>query len=208
MDGTVSPQRYVLELARRTGQEEALSKLLDNRDVDASTRSERIAELFRFVPRQHFEEVARELPLREGVIDWVNAMRRAGFMVGIVSDSYYVAAEVVRRRIFADFALAHVLQFDADFCTGRLHLNRAFLPLDVDGAPCKSHVVARFRADAQSPPVEQIWAMGDNRNDLQMLRAADRAFVIEPKLPTLAQESAALEVRSFAELFAQIPGPV
>jgi glucosyl-3-phosphoglycerate synthase len=58
---------------------------------DAATRSERIAALFKFVHRQQFERVAQAMPIRPGVIECVNRMRRAGFMVGVVSDSYFVA---------------------------------------------------------------------------------------------------------------------
>jgi hypothetical protein len=31
--------------------------------------------------------------------------------VGVISNHYFAGTEIVRKRIFADFALAHVLQF-------------------------------------------------------------------------------------------------
>ena len=91
-----------------------------------------VAALFKFVHRQQFERVAHALPIRPGVITCVNRLRRAGFMVGVVSDSYFVAAEILRRRIFADFALAHTLQFQSDVCGGTVRLNPAFLPRETD----------------------------------------------------------------------------
>lgn len=192
MDGTITPQRYVVELARATGHAAALAALMDGEDDDA-TRSARIAALFRFVHRQQFERVAHALPIRPGVIAGVNRLRRAGFMVGVVSDSYFVAAEIMRRRVFADFALAHTLQFDGDVCNGTLHANAAFAPLRPSrGAPhCKSNVVRRLRQDEAEPKIETIWAVGDNANDLAMLREADRAFVIEPNVASLAKEAGA-----------------
>jgi phosphoserine phosphatase len=199
MDGTVTPARYMVELARATGLEPALMQLLDQPGDDAATRSERIAALFRFVHRQQFERVAHALPIRPGVVDCVNRMRRAGFMVGLVSDSWFVAAEIVRRRVFADFALAHTLQFDGDVCSGALYLNPAFSPGGPDGNAglCKSHALRRFREDTASPRVEEIWAVGDNLNDLETLRQADRAYVIESKSPRLARESDAVRIASF-----------
>lgn len=205
MDGTVTPARFVFELARRTGHEEALLALLDRNEDDAVTRSHRIAELFRFVHRQQFEHVARSLPLRQGVVAWVNRMRRAGFMVGIVSDSYYVAAEVLRRRVFADFALAHTIQFRNEVCSGDLRLNQAFVAPDNAGmkSMCKSHVLRRLRADPAQPdwaPFATTWAVGDNLNDLELLRAADRAFIVEPKSPRLRNLPGVTEVVDFEEL--------
>lgn len=204
MDGTITPQRFVIELARATGNQAALEGLLDGQD-DAATRSQRIAALFRFVHRQQFERVAHAMPLRPGVIEWVNRMRRAGFMVGVVSDSWFVAAEILRRRVFADFALAHTLQFDADICTGELRLNPAFLSGDEKGLadPCKGQVVRRFREEA--PELESVWAVGDHLNDLAMLQQADRAFVIEPKSPRLVRESDARRIDGFPSLMAEVP---
>lgn len=205
MDGTITPDRYVVELARATGHEDALSQLLDS-DDDTVTRSERIAALFKFVHRRQFERVAHALPIRPGVIACVNQLRRAGFMVGLVSDSYFIAAEILRRRIFADFALAHTLQFDGDVCRGELHLNTAFSPLvpGRDAVASKGHVVRRLRQDATCPPLQTIWAVGDNLNDLDMLCEADRAFVIEPKAPHLARDADAIRLSSFDELLGHV----
>ena len=208
MDGTVTPGRFVLELALATGREAEIASLLDNPTDDAMTRSERIAELFRFVHRTEFERVAHALPLRPGAVEFVNRMRRAGFMVGLVSDSWFVAAEIVRRRLFADFALAHTLQFRSEVCTGSVKLNTAFLLGNgEEGLPvCKSRVVRRLRDDRNSPRVSEVWAVGDNLNDLGLLREADRAFVIDPKSPRLlASLPNAVAVDSFEALIALAP---
>jgi phosphoserine phosphatase len=211
MDGTITAERYVVQLARAANVERELAGLLDQATaeggaVDAATRSSRIAALFRFVHRHQFERVAHALPLREGVIETVNALRRAGFMVGVVSDSWFVGAEIVRRRVFADFALAHTVQFDGDVCTGGIHLNPAFQPSTAGGQPplCKGHVVRRFREDSSEPPLEMVWAVGDNLNDIGMLAEADRAFVIEPKSPRVARETEACELGAFPELLREL----
>ncbi|OAH99987.1 hypothetical protein A1353_19910 [Methylomonas methanica] len=202
MDGTITMSRFAVELARNTGNEAALMQLLDTPDDDAITRSERIAGLFRFVHKQQFEQVARALEIRPGVIEFVNRARRAGFMVGVVSDSYFVAAEIMRRRIFADFALAHTLTFEGNVCNGQLQINSAFLPEDDNVARlvCKSNVLRCFLTDKSSPPVELIWAVGDNLNDLEMLRLADKAFVIEPKSPRLLDVPDITLIQQFTDL--------
>lgn len=207
MDGTITPDRYVMELARATGREDALRDLLLGAD-DAATRSERIAALFRFVHREQFERVAHGLALRADVIEWVNRMRRAGFMVGVVSDGFFLATEILRRRVFADFALAHALKFDNDVCTGELLVNAAFTAQSPSGgtALCKSHVIRRFRDAAATEPLDEVWAVGDSDSDLEMLRLADRAFVMGARDPGLVADSRAVAIESFAELLALVPG--
>jgi phosphoserine phosphatase len=201
MDGTLTEQRFVSELARATGHEAALAALLDRGD-DAATRSQAIASLFRFVHRRHFEAVAQSLTLRPGAVAWVNLLRRQGFMVGVVSDSYFVAADVLRRRVFADFALAHTLHFQGEVCSGELRLNPAFEASDGSEAD-KGWVVRRFRQarDAQGGPAfDEIWAVGDHLNDLPMLAAADAAFVVSPKATALRQLQGAVVVDGFEAL--------
>jgi phosphoserine phosphatase len=65
-------------------------------------------------------------------------------------------------------------------------------------------VIQRFRRDTGEPPLQVIWAVGDNLNDLEMLREADRAFVIEPKTATLARDADAKRLESFDELTREV----
>ncbi|MDP2008312.1 MAG: glycosyltransferase [Rubrivivax sp.] len=209
-DGTLTTSRFAVELARATGQEQALAALLDSPGDDTAARSDRIAALFRFVHKQQFERVARAAPIRPGVIEFINRMRRHGFMVGVLSDSYFIAADVMRRRVFADFALAHTLQFDGDVCTGQVRLNPAFLRAEggEGEAVCKSHVLRRFRAERSGEPLLECWAVGDNRNDLGLLRLADKAFVIEPKAAALKREPGVRVIDGFDELLPLVPAPL
>ncbi len=221
MEGCVTPTRFDLELARATGHAPALRTLLAGRGSNGSTagtlhnnndaQQERIAALFRFVHRSSFEEVARMIEVRPGVLEFVKQMRRAGFMVGLLSDSYFIAADIVRRRIYADFALAPLMQFDADVCTGQWRANPAFQPRDHGGATakssCKSEVLCRFREDSNPPPLQICWAVGDAVADLELLRGADRAFVLDAKAPGRVHASGFHAVASFGDLLALVPAP-
>lgn len=191
MDGTITTERFVSELAKATGKTEQLMALLDSENVDAATRSQDIAALFRFVHKSRFEQVARAIPIREDVIAVVNALRRRGYKVGVVSDSYFVAAEIVRRRIFADFALAHTLSFDAGVCQGSLLVNRAFYHVDgcAEHECCKSNVLRYIFEQEPALQKANVVAVGDNLNDVCLLKLAQRAFTIEPKHPALSDAS-------------------
>lgn len=208
MDGTVTQSRYAVELARVTGHESALMQMLDGHGDDAATRSENIAKLFQYVHKKKFEQVARGLVIRPGVIEFVNQMRRRGFMVGVVSDSYFVAADIVRRRIFADFAMAHTISFDNDVCTGQMRINPAFFQnsrTTTTAAICKSNVLRQFLTDPNPPAINLTWVVGDNINDLELMRLADRAFAIDPKSPALTTEPGITPIASFDELLALLP---
>ena len=98
----------------------------------------------------------------------------------------------------ADFAPAHLLQFDNEACTGALLLNPAFMPIPVD----TSHP----GPDEAAPGVLACRAVGDDVNDLGLLlQAADRACAMTPRSPRLTQVPGLTVVASCADLLAQVP---
>jgi glucosyl-3-phosphoglycerate synthase len=224
MDGTVTTTRFVADLARATGQEEALAQLQQNLDFQndiKETQNEKIANLFRFVHMKKFDEVARSMEIRPGAIEFVNQMRRLGFMVGVVCDSYFVAADIIRRRIFADFAMAHTIQFDGEVCNGQLNINPAFINANGGGFGfpgryatgiqhknrqiCKSNVLRCFLADSATPPLNLTWVVGDDQDDSELMQLADQAFVIDANQPSLLDEPGVTRVASFANLLPYMP---
>ena len=230
MECTVTDAQFVVELARATGQHEALKLLYSDSSFindDKRVKKEKIANLFRFVHMKKFDEVARQMKIRSGAIKFVNKMRREGFMVGLLSDSYFVAADIIRRRIFADFAMAHTIQFDGEVCNGQLNINPAYLSASDGGfgfperypdsqndkndlttrkpMVSKSHVLRCFLADTTSPPISLTWVVGADQDDLELMRMADRAFAIGSISPDLQKEPHITRVATFEKLLTYIP---
>ncbi len=202
MDGVVSTSSYVHELAIATGRGARLSELLQTPEPDVAQRIQSIAQLFRFVHRHEFEAAAHALDLRPQVIETVNALRRLGYKVGVVSDGYFVAAEIVRRRIFADFALANTMQFDSDVCQGEVRLNRAWLHASgcATHPQCSSNLLPHLRDGERDVALRHVLAIGSGAHDHCLLRAADYAFVIEPRSEALLRDPGVIELRSIDEL--------
>jgi glucosyl-3-phosphoglycerate synthase len=177
MDGLLTPSRFIVELAKITGRESELVRILNlNRD-DPRLQQQNIAGLFRFVHKEQFERVARSLEIRPEAIEFVNVMRRRGFMVGVISDSYFVPTDIVRRRVFADFALSHGLQFEADVCNGRLNTNEL--------AFTKSGLIDCFKDPQLIKPMRNIWVLGNSPDYQSLMRLSDQGFVLDPKATQL-----------------------
>jgi glucosyl-3-phosphoglycerate synthase len=180
MDGTLLRGRFIVELAKHCGKEAELARWLDNHQVCSHERSARIAAIFEGVDKAAFEKVAREIPLAPGAVETVVALRRLGFTVGIVTDSYRIAAEIVRRRVFADFSVANLVRFRDGRASGICTISP--LLSHPDGCPhhqyCKQNVVLHLR---ERFGLDQVLAIGDGLNDICMLRAADLSIAFEPK---------------------------
>jgi phosphoserine phosphatase len=184
MDGVLLRGRFIVGLARRTNRCADLARLLDRFDLDASERTRRIASLFTGVPREVFEHIARDMPLMPGASETVVGLRKSGFRVGVVTDSYRVAAEMVRRRVFADFSIAHVMKFRRERATGEVTLSPAMShPRGCTRHEhCKANVLRHLTERTGIGP-EQVLAVGDGENDICLLEAAGTSVAFQPKSP-------------------------
>jgi phosphoserine phosphatase len=184
MDGTLLDGRFVVALAKRANRMGSLTELLDNDAILPDDRTKQIARLFRGVPREVFEEAARSVPLIPGAAETVIGLRRMGYRVGIVTDSYRIAAETIRRRIFADFSIAHLMRFRQGKASGEVTLSRAM----AHPHGCPQHTICKANAalhliDNLGINASQVLAIGDGDNDVCLLRNAGTSIAFQPKTP-------------------------
>jgi glucosyl-3-phosphoglycerate synthase len=188
MDGTLLRARSVVAVAERTGRMQALRRYLDNSALTAMERTEWIADCLKGVSRQVFVDIARSLPLSVGAVETVIALRKRGYRVGIVSDSYRIITEVVRRRVFADFSVSNLLRFRQGRATGEITVSPIFL--HDSGCPehelCKWNVLMHLE-EKLSISSENVLAVGDSANDLCLLRRAGVGIAFEPKTEALGR---------------------
>lgn len=182
MDGTLLAGRFAVALAERTGRTEKLRALLDQPGSDPQARTRAIAALFRGVPKKTFVDVARDIPLSPGAVEMVVGLRKRGYLVGVCTDSYHIAGSTVRRRVFADFCIAHIMRFHHEKATGRVTL----APLMRHDKGCKAHPlckvnVLRHLTDRLALDPSRVLVVGDSANDICLLKAAGRSFAFQPK---------------------------
>ena len=182
MDGVLLNGRFIVSLAQETNKETDLAALLDNYAMSPGERMRQIAAVFSGVRKETFEKVAREVPLMPGAQETIVALRKAGYRVGIVTDSYNVAAETVRRRVFADFAFSHFMRFKNGKASGKVNLCPAMIHPNGchEHDHCKVNVLQHLMERLELRK-DQILAIGDGENDICMLRAAGNSIAFQPK---------------------------
>lgn len=205
MDGTLLNGRFIQELGHRTGRSEALDSYLDNLALQAEIRTQAIGSVFEGVDRELFEETARQIPLMDGAVDAVVGLRKAGFCVGIVTDSFQMVAEIVRRRVFADFALGNLMRFKRGKATGVV--TPSPMMFHDNGCSehrfCKANVVAHI-IDKLGVAPESMLSVGDGRNDICMLRATGKSVAFQPKTAETAGAAQQVLESNLAEVLAFI----
>lgn len=206
MDGTLLRGRFVVNLAQRTNKTAELSRYLDNFDLSPEERTRRIAALFIGVPKSVFEETARAMPLMPGAAETVIALRKAGYRVGIVTDSFCIAAEIVRRRVFADFNISHLMRFHHGKATGQITLSPAMS--HPQGCPqhslCKLNVLHHI-LDQMGLSFADVLAVGDGENDVCLLNAAAVSVAVHPQSFRVRDAATHVIGQSLTELLS-LPG--
>jgi glucosyl-3-phosphoglycerate synthase len=185
MDGTLLKGRFIINLAQRTGKTNELIQYLDHADITPEDRMKKIASLFARVPKEVFEEAALTIPLMNGAAEVVIALRKAGYRVGIVSDSFRVATEIVRRRVFADFSIAHVMRFQKGVATGEAMISPAMR----HESGCKQHDICKMNVllhvcEHLGLSPDKVIAIGDSDPDACMIKAAGTGIAFQPKTKT------------------------
>lgn len=192
MDGTLIEGRYIERLARFVNRENQLESLLDNKKLDPIYRTKMIAKVLTGLPKSIFEKIAHIMPLSKNAQNLIVELKKRGYVVGIITDSYFVASEIIRKRVFADFSIAHLLEFKKGLFTGELEISPLFISDKCEKHDfCKLNVldhIDRFYGMDRS----LIHFAGDGLNDVCLLENLSNTFAVNPKDPKV--ESAATGV--------------
>ena len=126
--------------------------------------------------------------------------------MGIVTDSFDVVAEIVRRRVFADFRVAHLMRFDHRVATGEVVLSPAMAgrPRCSQHRCCKGSAIRQLQKSAGLVP-ELTLAVGDGENDICMFRAVGTAIAFRPKSADVSEAAQYVLMRTLTDLLT-LPG--
>jgi len=188
MEGTLVRGRFVEALAKRVNKVGELSEYLDNEPITSEERMSRIGTLIAEVPREVLEQVASQLPLMPGARELVVWLRARGFRLGIISDSYFVATEIVRRRVFADFSIAHLMKFWGGIATGIV----SACPAMTHKSGCDLHAVCKLNAvrhlmESLGIARERILSVGDGVPDCCMSRGSGCSVAFSPRTTSVSE---------------------
>ncbi len=192
MDGTLIEGRYIERLARYVSRGGQLERLLDNKNLDPIYRTKMIAKVLTGLPKTVFEKIAHIMPLSKSAQNLIVELKKRGYIVGIVTDSYFVASEIIRKRVFADFSIAHFLEFKKGLFTGELEISPLFI-----SDRCHKHDFCKLNVLGH---IDRFYGMdhslihfaGDGLNDVCLLENLSNTFAVNPKDPKV--ESAATGV--------------
>ena len=186
MDSTLIETEVIDELADRAGvgaevreiTARAMRGELDFRE----SFTQRVA-LLKGLDVNVMEDIARNLPITEGLERMMTILKRVGYKTAILSGGFTYFGNYLRRKYGFDYVYANELEIEEGRLTGR------FTGEVVDG-PRKAELL-RLLCQFEGINLEQAVAVGDGANDLPMLSIAGLgiAFHAKPKVKATARQS-------------------
>lgn len=178
MDGTLINGRYILEATKKRGLENRVIEIINDCERESFEKANSIAQLLSGMHYNTLRSIAKTIPLMKNARVLCKYLRKIGYSIVILTDSYSYVANIIKRRIGADAIIANELGFSDGYCTGEFTLNSAFCPVEGgcrNHAVCKLNAAVRFCNELLIPHGNTI-AIGDNRNDMCILRWANESI--------------------------------
>lgn len=202
LEGVLVPGSFAELLALRTNR---THELLAAREAVAGLpledRLRRIGSVFVGVPQQEFEHVARTMPLAAGAAEAVVALRKAGYRVALLGECFHLAAEVVRRRVFADFSIAPVMRFRFGKASGKVTAPATWRHPQgcTEHEQCLRNVLAHM-TDRMGIAPEQVLAVAATENACCLLQAAGSSVAYRPLTHAVRRSATHVISNSLTEL--------
>ena len=182
MDGTLIQGRLVFALADRFDLSDKVRSIQSRRLMAGHEQTKAIASLFAGLTTKDLESAIASIPLTKNCERTIEVLKDRGYKIGIISDSYTIAAGFVADRLNLDFLMANKLQIFNGKITGKVDM-----PLGWDriGCYCKISVCKRYHLEKSAHqfcvPIENTLAVGDTKSDICMIQRAGVGVAFMPK---------------------------
>ena len=186
MDSTLIETEVIDELAERAGVGDKVREITASAmrgEIDfRESFSQRVA-LLKGLDVSVMEEIARSLPITEGLERMMTILKRVGYKTAILSGGFTYFGNYLRQKYGLDYVYANELEIEDGRLTGR------YVGEVVDGR--RKAELLRLLCQFEEINIAQSVAVGDGANDLPMLNLAGLgiAFHAKPKVKATARQS-------------------
>ena len=191
MDGTLLEGSLIRLLAEKFGFTGKLEGIQRDSALLGYQKTEKIAALLEGLGELDIIETIGKMGM---VKNWRNTMaelKAQGHVVGIISDSYTLACNYLRKKMDLDFAVANELQSDDNhMLTGMVRMPMGWQKI---GCNCRISVCKRYHLERMAQkfliPIQNTVVVGDTVSDLCMIERAGMGIALMPKDKILREKS-------------------
>jgi phosphoserine phosphatase len=191
MDSTLIQQEVIDELAVTLGVQEqvsAITRRAMNGEIDFDQSLRERVRLLKGTPRSALTDVLSRIELTPGAEQLVRVLKRLGYRTAVISGGFIEVVEPIREKLGLDYAFANTLEIENDVLTGEVLgtiINRQ-----------RKAELLEMIAKRERIELDQVIAVGDGANDLDMLDRAGLGIAFNAKRTVQEQAAAAINQKS------------
>ncbi len=176
MDSTIVDAEIIDELAKAAGVErevrEITRKAMEGKLDYKQALIERV-KLLKGLPVEVLEKIYNQIELTEGAKELIQALKRAGYKIALVSGGFTYFTEKLKKELGLDYAFGNELEIKDGKLTGRLKGR-------IIDAEEKARIIEEL-ARKEGISKENIVAVGDGANDRIMIENAGLGIAFNAK---------------------------
>lgn len=176
MDSTLIQQEVIDELARMHGVFDQVAEITHramNGELNFDDALRERVMLLKGAPESILTDVQAKIELTPGAEQLIRVLKKLGYRLAVISGGFIEVAEPIRQRLGLDYAFANQLEIVDGKLTGKLLgtiVNRA-----------RKADLLESIAQAERVTLDQVIAIGDGANDLDMLDRAGLGIAFNAK---------------------------
>jgi phosphoserine phosphatase len=191
MDSTLIQQEVIDELAVTLGVQDRVSAITHramNGEIDFDQSLRERVRLLKGTPKSALSDVLARIELTPGAEQLVRVLKRLGYRTAVISGGFIEVVEPIQKRLGLDYAFANTLEIENDVLTGEVLgtiVNRKR----------KAELLEQI-AKIERIELDQVIAVGDGANDLDMLERAGLGIAFNAKRTVQERAPAAINQKS------------
>ena len=177
MDNTILKGRFIDACAKKFGFTAQLEDLRET-ETDSIILTKRIGLLLKGKTIDDLLDVVHKIEMIDDIKEVVVSLKKKGYIVGIISNSYTLITNYVMRNIGADFAYANQMEFFEGRATGEVGMPFYFFgsPESICGhSYCKTNAM-QYACEKYNVYFKNCIAIGDSKDDRCMVGHAGKGF--------------------------------
>lgn len=181
MDSTLINQEVIVELAKRNNVGEEVHQVTEramNGELDFDQSLVERVKLLKGLSEATLQKVLEDIELTPGTLEFIQTVKKLGHKVAVISGGFSFFTRAIKERLGLDYAFANELEIKNGELTGKVKGS-------IVNAEKKA-MLLELIAQQEGIELEQVVAIGDGANDLQMLAKAGLGIAFHAK-PTVKE---------------------
>ncbi len=196
MDSTLIQHEVIVEFARELGKEEEVKRITEeamNGEIDFTESLRKRCALLKGMELKSIDAIYDRIELTPGAEELIRTLKKLGYKIALISGGFTLIADKLKERLNIDYVFANKLEIKGTKLTGNL------TGAIVDAA--RKAEILQVITQQEGISLEQVIAIGDGANDLEMLETAGLGIAFNAKPIVRAQADSSLRHKSLQPVF-------